>query len=128
MTTTITINNESPSAAEITLTQIPPNNALDFGTLITLFKSMTPQSTAPSSPSAGDVYLDDGTNTASGKLGLRRYNGTAWEDFGLQGLSGVTLGSLGDVSITSVASGDRLVYDATAGKWKNENKIDGGSF
>ena len=27
-----------------------------------------------------DIYMDDGTNTASGSAGWRRYNGTAWED------------------------------------------------
>lgn len=43
---------------------------------------MTERSTEPSSPTSGDMYLDDGSNTASGNLGWRRYDGTAWEDVG----------------------------------------------
>ena len=38
------------------------------------------------------------------------------------------LGHLNDVTITDVAEDDRLVYDAVAGKWKNNGTIDGGSF
>ena len=128
MANIIQINNTSPESTTVTVTNVPPNAPLDFGSLTKMFTSLVAQSTPPSSPNEGDVYLDDGTNTASGKLGLRRYNGTAWEDFGLQGLSGVTLGSLGDVNITSVTDGDRLVYDAAAGEWKNQNTIDGGHF
>jgi hypothetical protein len=37
-------------------------------------------SSPPSSPSAGDSYQDDGTNTASGNTALRIYNGTSWVD------------------------------------------------
>lgn len=42
--------------------------------------SMTERSAAPTSPASGDLYLDDGTNTASGNPGWRRYTGSAWED------------------------------------------------
>lgn len=37
-------------------------------------------SSPPSNPVEHDMYLDDGTNTASGDPGWRRYNGVAWED------------------------------------------------
>jgi len=86
-------------------------------------------STPPTSPSEEDLYLDDGTNTSSGTLGFRRYDGSAWEDFGLQsGAGSETLEGLTDVSITSVANSNRLVYDSASSKWKNEDVIDGGSF
>lgn len=42
--------------------------------------NMNIKSTAPSSPSSGDMYIDDGTNTASGNLSLRIYDGTSWVD------------------------------------------------
>lgn len=42
--------------------------------------NITPRSTAPSSPNTNSIYLDDGTNTKSGNLGFRLYNGSAWED------------------------------------------------
>lgn len=42
--------------------------------------NMAAQSAAPTSPNTDDVYMDDGTNTANGKAGLRRYTGSAWED------------------------------------------------
>lgn len=41
---------------------------------------LTERSTAPSSTSTGDIYLDDGSNTGSGDVGFRHYNGTSWED------------------------------------------------
>jgi hypothetical protein len=42
--------------------------------------NITERSAAPSGPVAGDIYLDDGTNTASGNPGWRRYTGAVWED------------------------------------------------
>lgn len=50
--------------------------------------NVTERSTAPSAPAAGDIYLDDGTNTATGSPGWRRYNGAAWEDVGATGAGG----------------------------------------
>lgn len=44
--------------------------------------NLTERSTAPSSPSSNDIYLDDGTNTDSGNPSLRRYTGAGWEDVG----------------------------------------------
>lgn len=38
-------------------------------------------SSPPSNPSAGDQYLDDGTNTGSGTEGVRVYLGGAWSDW-----------------------------------------------
>ena len=37
-------------------------------------------SVEPQGAVAGDVYLDDGTNTASGNHKLRYFNGTTWID------------------------------------------------
>jgi len=120
--------NNVPISEETTVSVVnfPPNVAIDFGSLVTLFASMTPQSSEPTAPIEGNVYLDDGTNTGSGTLGLRWYNGSAWVDFGLQ--SAGSLDDLSDVVITGVSDGDRVVYDATSGKWENANAIDGGSF
>lgn len=42
--------------------------------------SVVARSAAPTNPTTDDVYLDDGTNTASTNAGWRRYNGTTWED------------------------------------------------
>jgi hypothetical protein len=43
--------------------------------------NITARSSAPSSPSSGDIYLDNGANTSSGKIGFRRYSGS-WTDLG----------------------------------------------
>lgn len=45
--------------------------------------NLTARSSAPTAPAAGDIYLDDGTNTLYGRPGLRRYTGTVWEDIGV---------------------------------------------
>lgn len=50
--------------------------------------NVTERSAAPSAPSAQDVYLDDGTNTASGNPGWRRYTGAVWEDVSAGGGGG----------------------------------------
>jgi hypothetical protein len=42
--------------------------------------NITERSAAPTAPAANDIYLDDGTNTASTNPGWRRYTGAAWED------------------------------------------------
>lgn len=42
--------------------------------------NMPAKSTAPSSPTAGDIYMDDGTNHSSGSRGWRQYDGTNWQD------------------------------------------------
>lgn len=39
-----------------------------------------------------------------------------------------TLVSLTDVQIAALADSERLVYDASAGKWRNRESIDGGSY
>lgn len=41
---------------------------------------MVKSSTPPSSPKSGQIYVDDGTNTANGQIGLRYYTGTNWID------------------------------------------------
>lgn len=47
--------------------------------------SITERSDAPTSQATGDIYLDDGTNTASTNPGWRRYTGAAWEDVSAAG-------------------------------------------
>lgn len=36
--------------------------------------------TPPSNPSIGTIYVDDGTNTADGEIGLRLFTGSSWID------------------------------------------------
>ena len=52
--------------------------------------NITERSIAPSSPSGGDIYLDDGSNTASGNPGWRRYDAlnVSWEDISAGGGGG----------------------------------------
>lgn len=54
------------------------------------------QSSPPTSPSNGDWYMDDGTNTADGYAGLRQYTNGSWEDIGKVGA--LNLSDLSDVS------------------------------
>ncbi len=69
------------------LARIPQQQeSLDMGanSITNLFAILgSAQSSAPSSPSAGDLYIDDGTNTNSGNETLRIYNGTNWVDLAL---------------------------------------------
>ena len=44
--------------------------------------NVTARSTAPTTPVAGDIYLDDGTNTGSGSTGFMIWSGSAWGDLG----------------------------------------------
>ena len=53
--------------------------------------NLTERSSAPSAPASGDIYLDDGSNTASGEPGLRRYTGSVWEDISSGGSGGSTV-------------------------------------
>lgn len=50
--------------------------------------NLTERSSAPSSPSSGDIYLDDGTNCTGTNPCLRRYTGVAWEEIGNAGDGG----------------------------------------
>lgn len=89
--------------------------------------NVTERATEPSSPNAEDIYLDDGSNTASGDPGFRRYTGSAWEDIGGGGGSGgwpfahVLTVSTTDpdadystiaAAITAAAAGDVILLDA----------------
>ncbi len=66
--------------------------------------SFTARATAPSSPSAGDVYFDDGSNTTNGQPGMRYYTGAAWQDLS------------GDVySTAAVADNTVCTFNGTTG-------------
>lgn len=43
---------------------------------------LSAQSSAPTGTAAGDIYLDDGTNTSNLAVGLRKYSGTQWQTLG----------------------------------------------
>ena len=136
----ITINNTTTTATLSSGTEsnalgvainalLPPNAPLNFSSMVTLFRNVTPSATEPSDPVEGYVYLDDGSNTVSGTMGFRRYDGTEWDDFGLQTVAGTTtLADLSDVTISAIINGERLVYNATSGEWENSETIDGGLF
>lgn len=66
-----------------------------------------PSSTAQ----VGDVWnvLSDGKNYA--------WTGTAWDDFG--GTITISIAAADDVSLSGLANGEVLIYDSSAGKWKN---------
>ena len=130
MANSIEINNGSQSVVSSTITdKLPPNAPLDMGSLTTLFSNMTPVSTPPDPATEDDIYLDDGTNTASGTEGFRRYTGSAWVDVGLQSVAEtISLDDLDDVTITDPADRGRLVYDDATGEWIDSNTIDGGSY
>ena len=98
--------------AKIDYDRMPPNSPLDFGGLAKLAINLTPQSSAPSNPNSGWVYLDDGTNTESGHKGLRYYNGASWDD-----LLGYTTGEIEDLVNSLLIAGDKLntTYDDGAG-------------
>lgn len=72
--------------------------------------NVTERSAEPSSPSAGDIYLDDGTNTTSGAPGLRHYNGSAWEDISGGGGGGASaFTDLSDVPSSYSGEGGKVV-------------------
>jgi len=82
--------------------------------------SMTERAAAPSSPATGDLYLDDGTNTASTNPGWRRYTGAAWEDVSaaaggnLEFVEEKTFSSAATTTTFSGLSGtDRYVLEAS---------------
>ncbi len=55
------------------------------------------RSAEPTTPIANDIYLDDGTNTASGVPGWRQWNGATWDDIGA--VAGSTLPVVDTTSI-----------------------------
>jgi hypothetical protein len=64
----------SPVTTSGTITvDLPSNIAATGSTTVGTFLKLTPQASAPTSPTAGTVYYDSGTNT------LKCYNGTAWK-------------------------------------------------
>lgn len=68
--------------------------------------NLTERSSPPSSPSLNDMYLDDGTNTASGKPNFFRYNGSLWEELGDGGSIDVYDGT------TTVSPTAQLTFDS----------------
>ena len=64
----------SPITTSGTITVDLPSNVTTVGsTTVGTFLKLSPQASAPTSPTAGTVYYDSGTNT------LKCYNGTAWK-------------------------------------------------
>ena len=71
------------------------------------------QSSPPDSPSNGDYYMDDGTNTDDGYAALRQHVNGSWEDVG----AGKTEEEIEDIVNTLLQAGDKLswTYDSGAG-------------
>ena len=44
------------------------------------------------------------------------------------GAAAQTLSDLTDISVTGLADGDFLQYDAATNKWNNKSEVDGGTF
>lgn len=68
-------------------------------------------STAPATPVAGQIYFDTESNV------LNFYDGTGWVATG--DISAASIDALSDVSITTVADRQFLVYDADSSNWVN---------
>jgi hypothetical protein len=60
--------------------------------------NITQRSSVPSSPTTGDIYLDDGTNCGGGDACFRRYTGAAWEELG-DGSAALSPDSVNDTHI-----------------------------
>lgn len=79
--------------------------------------NITPLSSAPTDNlQTNDVYLDDGTNTANGLPGFRRYNGSAWGDVGVLGGAATvqtTDATVTDIATIALAEGDAITVRAT---------------
>lgn len=65
----------SDAIAAINGSDITPNS-VGIATVL----NMPAASSAPASPTAGDIYVDDGTNSTSGSTAFRYYDGSAWVD------------------------------------------------
>lgn len=70
---------------------------------------ITARSAAPTAPETGDIYLDDGTNTASTSPGFRRYTGSAWEDIGaVAGGGGGSVGGVYGINVETLSADKTL--------------------
>lgn len=71
------------------------------------------RNTSPSSPSTNDLYLDDGTNTASGEPNFFRYDGSQWEEL----ISATDGGGVGELPYSRVinATDTLLLTDVVVG-------------
>ena len=78
------------------------------GTAVVRMDGAYVDSVAPGSPLEGDIWYDTANNL------LKAYNGSAWNSAGYQ-----TLAALEDTTITSVASGDHILW--TGSTWENSN-------
>ncbi len=68
-----TIDYDNGTSTE-TIIKLKGNRKVTVNNLL----NVTPRNTVPSSPSVGDIYMDDGTNVGGGTPTLRYYNGTTW--------------------------------------------------
>lgn len=79
----------------------------------------------PSNAVANDIYLDNGSNTASGNVGFRRHTGSAWEDINPASspltTAGDTFVSDGSDARLPIGTNDQIrivdTAEATKSKW-----------
>jgi hypothetical protein len=64
----------------VTITDVGKIGFPDIST--TGFMNVAARSVAPTTSSTNDIYIDDGTNTGHGGIGLMQWNGASWLDFG----------------------------------------------
>lgn len=91
--------------------------------------NITERATEPSSPTAGDIYLDDGSNTASGNPGWRRCVSTGpdvWEDISAVGGASLWTQDTGFAYLTTTT--DSVVIGDTALTGSEKLKVDGGDI
>lgn len=69
--------------------------------------NITERGAVPTIAVAEDIYMDDGTNTASGNPGWRRYTGAAWED-----VSATAGGATAWDNITNPTGNDEIDFGA----------------
>jgi len=113
----------------------PLLNSLNVAGLEAIFQNATPQSTPPTGK-VDLVYLDDGSNTASGNTGWRRcvsVDPDVWEDLGLKIVAGtgITLSTTVNEERQITTADKEIDHDALlnylAGEHFTEASIDHGS-
>lgn len=103
-TSHISLNGKTDITDDVTIAAAGKLIFTDSATFAPL--NLTERGTAPTTPSTGDIYLDNGTNynSGGGLPGFMRYTGSAWEDIGNDGGGGGGASQLTDLSDVDTAA------------------------